>query len=396
MSKFQIYRVHRICQGLAVFKTRGSPFWRTRIWHKKQQKYSVRSTKCELLADAIEEAHILCRQNAIGRAEFEEVETETFESFAKQLTSVQRQMVNTGQRGQRFAYDDEKLLHRQHDGILNYFGDRQVDTIRTQDLRDYLEFLDDHREGILSANSKSKHLIVIRKILNLAREKGVIAHLPLFPKLTSKDTPRASFTSTELQTLIEAIRECEKSSRLHYKGHSIGKDLLNLCAFLSQTGIRPTVSEVFSLRHRDVTSEALDASPHLHITIKKGKTGFRTVYSTTDAVGIYQDIITNNVNTGPQDFVFFPQLTNRTYAAAIASRQFRTVLTDADLERDHLNKRRTLYSLRHHYIQHRLSEGVGIYDVSVNAGTSVAVIERFYDAFPIYSPRRAKMLNNQI
>ena len=51
-----------------------------------------------------------------------------------------------------------------------------VDAIRTQDLRDYLEFLDDHREGILSANSKSKHLIVIRKILNLAREKGVIAH----------------------------------------------------------------------------------------------------------------------------------------------------------------------------------------------------------------------------
>ena len=62
MSKFQIYRVHRICQGLAVFKTRSSPFWRTRIWNKKQQKYSVRSTKCELLADAIEEAHIFCRQ----------------------------------------------------------------------------------------------------------------------------------------------------------------------------------------------------------------------------------------------------------------------------------------------------------------------------------------------
>lgn len=109
-------------------------------------------------------------------------------------------MVNTGQRGPRFAYDDEKLLNREHDGILPYFGDRQVDAIRTQDLRDYLEFLDDHREGILSANSKSKHLIVIRKILNLAREKGVIAHLPLFPKLTSKDTPRASLFSTFLDS----------------------------------------------------------------------------------------------------------------------------------------------------------------------------------------------------
>ena len=60
-----------------MFKTRSSPFWRQEFGTGQQLLFCTLS-KCELLADAIEEAHILCRQNAIGRAEFEEVETATF------------------------------------------------------------------------------------------------------------------------------------------------------------------------------------------------------------------------------------------------------------------------------------------------------------------------------
>ena len=51
-----------------------------------------------------------------------------------------------------------------------------------------------------------------------------------------------------------------------------------------------------------------------------------------------------------------------------------------DTERDVFGQKYTIYSLRHFYAQMRLNEGVNVYNLASNMGTSTDMISRFYDA----------------
>lgn len=57
---------------------------------------------------------------------------------------------------------------------------------------------------------------------------------------------------------------------------------------------------------------------------------------------------------------------------------FNTLIHAAGVEFDSNGVKMTLYSLRHTYITYRLQEGVGVYDIATNCGTSVAMIEKYY------------------
>ncbi|MEX0504160.1 tyrosine-type recombinase/integrase [Alphaproteobacteria bacterium LSUCC0719] len=57
---------------------------------------------------------------------------------------------------------------------------------------------------------------------------------------------------------------------------------------------------------------------------------------------------------------------------------FNSLLDEVGLSLDEDGKRRTPYSLRHTYITMRLMEGVNVYQLSSNVGTSVEMIEQYY------------------
>jgi site-specific recombinase XerD len=62
---------------------------------------------------------------------------------------------------------------------------------------------------------------------------------------------------------------------------------------------------------------------------------------------------------------------------------FNNLLRVAKAEMDADKKKHTLYSLRHFYITERLREGIPIYEIASNCGTSVSMIEKYYsDARP--------------
>jgi len=62
---------------------------------------------------------------------------------------------------------------------------------------------------------------------------------------------------------------------------------------------------------------------------------------------------------------------------------FNNLLKVAKAELDADSKKYTLYCLRHFYITERLREGIAIYEIASNCGTSVAMIEKYYsDARP--------------
>ncbi len=396
MSKNKQTHLEKISKGIAIYKVGASPFWYVRLWNVATKAYTVRTTKCSIKAEAIEEAYAIKNKLKGTQSLTAAPKHFSFEHFARQQMQIQQRLVNAGQRNPRFVTDDIAILERSEDGILSYLGHRDIRKISARDIREYLQLLDQRRQAPLSADTLKRHLVLIRKILHLAREDGVLVEIPSFPKISKKDAPRPSFTPSELKTLCQKIEEISRVSGLVVRGAQITLELRDLCLFLANTGLRPTIKEVYSLKHEDIQIVDNPDNPHLFLTVKQGKTGYRNSYSTPTAKTVYQKLLKRRGKVSSTDWLFFPGYSNRAHAASIASRQFKYVLKIIDMENDTLNQVRVLYSLRHFYIQQRLASQVSVYDLANNVGTSVSMIERFYGKYPLHSSSRAASLNSGI
>jgi hypothetical protein len=78
-------------------------------------------------------------------------------------------------------------------------------------VRDYLLFLDKRRDQPLALSTKSKQCGVIRQVLMLALEDGVIDIIQPMPKQRTVDKPRISFTDAEYSLLLETARKIADS-----------------------------------------------------------------------------------------------------------------------------------------------------------------------------------------
>ncbi|MCD9147940.1 phage integrase SAM-like domain-containing protein [Pseudophaeobacter flagellatus] len=86
--------------------------------------------------------------------------SDSFEHYAKKLIAMQK-----GQ--SKWSDGDNKLLNRSKDGLICYFGKHDVTKITTGMVRDYLTHLDGNRKRPLAHSTKSKHVIIIRKVLTI-------------------------------------------------------------------------------------------------------------------------------------------------------------------------------------------------------------------------------------
>ena len=150
--------------------------------------------------------------------------------------------------------------------------------------------------------------------------------------------------------------------------------------FLTHSFVRPTMTELYAIKHSDVT--IADDPKRLIVTVRNGKTGYRGANTMPAAVSVYERIKERYPNHRSEDYIFYPEYDNRQTISAMVQRLFKKVLDELGLERDvFTEKKHTLYSLRHTAICMRIvnSEGqVDIYNLAKNAGTSVNQIERFY------------------
>jgi len=135
--------------------------------------------------------------------------------------------------------------------VLAYLGRIDVGSVRTPNVRDYLNWVDDHRAKPLSASTKSKHITVIRKVLRTAYEAGAIDSIPPMPKVPRRDNPRDWFDDDEYERLLLAARESAKEG-IKVRGVPITMELYYFIVFLVHSFLRPTENEVFALKHRDV------------------------------------------------------------------------------------------------------------------------------------------------
>jgi hypothetical protein len=226
-----------------------------------------------------------------------------------------------------------------------------------------------------------------RNVLKVARDDGVIDSIPSTPRTRQKDNPRSYFPFHPLvakeadayQAILKAAKDLA-SEGASVRGVLVTEELYDLILFVTHSFVRPIVSELYALKHGDVTV-ATDPK-RLLLTIRNGKTGYRIANTMPAAVGVYDRIKARHPDARSDDHLFFAGYPNRETASKIVQRQFREVMERAGVQNvPSAGLKYTIYSLRHTAICMRLilSHGqVNIFNLAKNAGTSVEQIERFY------------------
>ncbi len=369
----------RISQGLSMYKQARSPHWFAQIYIG-DRKYKSISTKekSKIIARKVAEELFLEMK---GNKEINVSPDRKFKYFANELVKQEKQLSKGETRSERFSKDTQQVIHRDEKGLIAFFGNKDVSKITTNHIREFFINLDADRPQPLSFSTKNKYLITLKKIFRVAYEFNVIDKIPLLPKIDvgrkNKDNPRPSFSEEEYKLLLRTIRLCESKKEV-VDGTPITLEHYYCILFQVHTFMRPTYSELFGVRHKDIT--VMKNPQRLDIQVK-GKTGFRTVSSLPYAVEFYSKLQKLHKGFKPNDFLFLPQFKNRDYAKRKMNDIFNHFLEKCDLKFTSLKQPRQLYSLRHYAIQTRIrkSQGkVNIYFLARNAGTSVEQLERFY------------------
>ncbi|MDE4140001.1 integrase [Phaeobacter gallaeciensis] len=374
-SQNHISKLKHIRSGLAIYQTGRSPYWYVRLWDPVAKKYVRRSSKetsrIEATEAAVEFADSYRKKVDPSMAAAKD---RSFETYARKLDAF-----NKAKGGNERSYSDgHKILFREGDGLISYFGKYDVGKITAGEMRDYLVHLDSRRPKPLANSTKAKQCMMVRSVLRLAFEDGLIDKLPEAPKLRTVDKPRVTFSEKDYKKLMTVARKCAERGDV-VRGVKITHKHVHLFAFIVHSFLRPTEKELFGLRHGDV--EVRSNPAHLVIDVHGGKTGFRKAATLSFAVLLYKGTYMSMTTPDPDQYVFMPEYKNRATAIATARRIFNHVLDQAGLKFDTNGNARSPYSLRHFAFQARLrgSKGqVNIYWLAQNAGTSVEQLERFY------------------
>lgn len=373
-----------ISRGVAIYKTGASPYWQCRIRDTQSKRYVVRSTKETSRIKAREAARELAdeirnREKVVDRSF-------SFDRYAKRTITKAEQMVSAGERNANYARDIRYCLENKEWGLLKFLGRKDVRELRTKEYQECMDAMLRKRPD-LSASTRNILTATFRNVMKVARDDGVIDAVPATPRARRADSPRSYFPFHPLvskaddlyKKVIKTTQELAREGRL-VRYVPITDELYDLVIFLAHSFVRPTITELYALRHSDVT--IADDPRRLLLTIRNGKTGYRVANTMPVAVSVYKRIKQRYPGAKPDDYLFYPSYDNRETVARNVQRQFRVVLDEAGIKDDpKAGIKYTIYSLRHTAICMRLvlSHGqVNIYNLAKNAGTSVEQIERFY------------------
>jgi hypothetical protein len=390
----------RLYQGLSIYRVENSTKWYVRVWDRKRKKYIVKSTG----EDSAVKAKALAQELALSLLKAEKpVEREfSFNNFALKLLHKSRLQQTSGDRSKGYVKALHWAIQNEDWGLLRFFGERDVRQIRTQTYQEYMADLAKRRPD-MTASTRNTLMATLRNVLKIARDEGVIDAVPETPRSRVKDNPRPFFRFHPLvakdddnyQKLLRQVKQMADQS-IEVRGIEITDELYDLVLFLTHSFVRPITSELYAIKHSDIT--IANDPRRLIVTVRDGKTGYRSANTMEAAVSVYQRIKVRYPDAKPDDYLFFPDYKNRITVSNIVQRQFRQVLKDGNIQIDEATgKTHTLYSLRHTAICMRIinSEGrVNIFNLAKNAGTSVDQIERFYARFLPLSKEMAKNLQS--
>jgi hypothetical protein len=380
-TPYDIQSVPRFPEVLQIYRIRASSFWQVRYF--VDGKYIRKSTGTEDKADAIRFAKELFDSVRLADKLDQQKYPHTFSAAAKQFLKHQSSLVTVGDLDKRNQYEDQKKLDKD---ILPYFGTLDVSQITKQTINEYLATLADRK---LSKSTRNKHVGVIRKVLKHACDSGILKSLPSFPAIGQDANPRSWFDRNEYRKLRQTAQSYAK---LRYVGHAYirGKSVRRLVYtaeffdfIIFSVNVFVRISDIKLLRNKHIKLIKQGKNVGLAIRPPESKTVDRTSISMREAVLVYDRLLNRHQKLGlggPDDYVFYPEYKNRSYALNVIQRLFDHLLHQTNLKTDANGIARTLYSLRHTALMYRFLYGgdVDIRALAHNSLTSVSMLEKFY------------------
>jgi integrase len=122
---------------------------------------------------------------------------------------------------------------------------------------------------------------------------------------------------------------------------------------------------------------------YLRLNLPEVKRHKAATVSLSPAVFVFEKVLAHQRSRGygdPEDYVFFPEESNRRLVLDITGWAFNWILKELDIKAGPHGADRTLYSLRHTAITFRLIFGgnIDLLTLARNARTSVEMIDKFY------------------
>lgn len=366
-------------EGLAVLKRAGTYHARVRI----DGKYVYRTLKTGDFDVAKKAAHKLLHKFEFSAEHGIPISAKTFGDVIDEYVKYR---------------EAENLQGRTSDGMLRqikrvvrfwyaYAGDKLITAIGDKELRDYVQWRRDYytqrpneaKKRNVKVNPTDKtlqfDLMIAKAVIKWAHEQGWrgLLPLPLFTYTPKKKRVRPAFENGDYRLVLSAIRkwikDCDNPKHLHTR-----QLLLDYVAVLGRSGMR--VGEANNLKVRDVHRfvDRLDRINYRFVV--RGKTGERDVIPAASVVSHVERVLADK-GEKPDPNAWFFSMANGSQIISLAD-QFAKVLELANRKTNSVGDGFSLYSLRHYYAVMALRDGIGVYDVARNMGTSVEMIQQYY------------------
>lgn len=301
----------------------------------------------------------------------------SFRHYSDQL--VEREKTYPLTPSQLEPYKETQGLLNRKNGCNEFFGDRDIRSIRKSDVDEFIHQLSPPKKK-LSKSTVRKHLNVLRKTLNLSDTQ---VEFPRLNGTTKNSERRGYFTKEEYRKLRDQSLKLVGFKWTERNGtvYEIDHDLHDMIIFMTSSMLRPTVSEIYSLQHKHIHKKTTEkGTPYLEFTLNR-KNKQMTVQSLPTGFYCYEKLVErrNQKRIDPNEYLFLPKYENRRHCMSVMSRMFNELLNEIGLKYGTNNEVRTLYSLRHTSIIFNLQHSdLDMFEVSKRSDTSIKMIEDFY------------------
>jgi len=232
--------------------------------------------------------------------------------------------------------------------------------------------------GAVSDGTIRDEMATFRSVMVFAANKRYIRESQIFKgKLPLSKVRREEFTPDEYRALHTFARKWINEARSDYNKW-YRTMAYNFMLMMTNTGMRP--SEGRNLRWRDVSvrnAKNADKQDVEFVVLNvRGKDKFRSLVASRDVKKYLDRIAEISKATKPDDFVF----TNHkgTSSLSLYHDLIERLFIDSKLLMSSSGSRRSTYCFRHTYATYRLMEGVDVYFLAKQMGTSVKMIEDHY------------------
>lgn len=364
--------------GLIIFRRTDVQHdnWYCRMKVPDEDRYKTISLKTSKLSEAREKAFDHDAELRFKIKHEIPIFNRAFSEVAKEFSDFHKRRAEAGQ----------ITLHRwrvmdSHTRIaLNaYVGSTQISLIGQDKWDDYptwrLTNGKGRSGGRMSEGTVRDEMTTFRSVMKFAASKQYIRESQVFKgKLPLVKVSREEFTPDEYRKLHTFARKWIKEAPTPQSAWH-RTVAYNFVLVMTNTGMRP--SEARNLRWRDIAVQS-DKQGRKFVRLSvRGKGKHRNLVAPS-SVGEYFERI-RTISRGEKkdgDFVFTNEVgkASRTlYHSLIES-----LLKDSELTYSSSGSRRSTYCFRHTYATFRLTEGVDVYFLSKQMGTSVKMIEDHY------------------